>query len=247
MATNEEVIQQDAHLLLAANLGAAIEKNLYPSADDVQAILQGDQDRKRGEQVAAEHQQNVAQIRQFANNPLLANLLITLPEDVSIAVRSKERALHYLPYSFAQSKLEKDFLEACLTLDVFKQNSLEIYYNGERGLTEFVIRCYQRKNAFWQHLGEYTPDFLILERGDNGVTQRVLIVETKGKGFEGAFAGRRQFVENTFLRLNQEKFGYARFDFIYIREIDMPEARLAQLTAKINHFFGAKIESSHAD
>lgn len=95
---------------------------------------------------------------------MFANVALPATAEVSLAVRSKERTFHYLPYSFAQSKLEKEFIEACLTLDVFKQRALEIYYNGERGLTEFVIQCYQKQGDYWRHLGAYTPDFLILER-----------------------------------------------------------------------------------
>jgi hypothetical protein len=78
---------------------------------------------------------------------------------------------------------------------------------------------------------------LILQRDKNGDPHRILIVETKGAGFEESFKPRRAYVQSDFLRLNKDKFGYERFEFLYIRESDDPAARLAQLAAKINAFF----------
>lgn len=237
--TNEQVIKENASLLLAAKLTPVGEKNIYPSETDTKNILQADEDGKTAEQLEKDYEQIAESMRQqFAklNLPGFAN--IPVPE-VSLAVRWKDRTLHYIPYSFAQSRLEFDFLEACLRLQDFQDKALELYYNGERGLTEFVINCYQKKGKFWKRLGEYTPDFLIMERGTDGNPHRVLIVETKGAGFEESFKTRRAYVESDFLRLNSEKFGYKRFEFIYIREADDPAARLAQLATKINTFFTA--------
>jgi type III restriction enzyme len=237
LQTNEQVIQQTASLLLASKLTPVGEKNIYPPEDDVKNILQTDSDGKSGEQLEKEYEQFRESIRQQYAKFNLSGLA-NMPEPiVSLAIRWKDRTLHYIPYSFAQSKLELDFLDACLQLQDFQQKRLELYYNGERGLTEFVINCYQKKGNFWKRLGEYTPDFLILERAQDSTPRRVLIVETKGAGFEESFRPRRQYVESDFLRLNKDKFGYERFEFIYIREADTPEARLAKLAAKINAFF----------
>jgi len=237
LKTNEQVIKENARLLLASQLTPVGEKNAYPSESDTKNILQADADGKTGEQLEKDYRQIAETIRQqyaSLNLPGLDN--IPVPE-VSLAVRWKDRTLHYIPYSFVQSKLELDFLEACLQLQDFQQKNLELYYNGERGLTEFVIQCYQKKGKFWKRLGEYTPDFLLLQRDPNGDPYRVLIVETKGAGFEQAFETRRAFVSSDFLRINRDKFGYERFDFLYLRESDTPAARLAQLADKINAFF----------
>ena len=59
--------------------------------------------------------------------------------DFSTAVKSKDKTFHYLPYDFRQSGFEKEILQKTLNLSDFKNNDLEIYYNGERGLTEFEI------------------------------------------------------------------------------------------------------------
>jgi len=237
LQTNEEVIHQNASLLLASKLTPVSEKNAYPSEQDAQTILQADKQGKTGEQLEKDHKQIAETIRQqYANLnlPGLANISVSA---LSLPVRWKERTLHYVPYSFAQSKLEMDFLIACLQLQDFQQKNLEIYYNGEQGLTEFVIVCYQKIGNFWKRLGEYVPDFLILQRDQNANPYRVLIVETKGTGFEERFKLRRIYIESDFLRLNKDKFGYNRFDFLYIRESDNPTERLAKLAAKINAFF----------
>ena len=78
---------------------------------------------------------------------------------------------------------------------------------------------------------------MILQRDQSGNPYKVLIVETKGEGFEESFKSRRAYVQSDFLRLNKDKFGYDRFEFLYIRESDDPAARLAQLAARINAFF----------
>lgn len=237
LQTNEEVIKENAHLLLASKLTPVNEKNIYPSEGDTQTILRADEQGKTGEQLEKDIQQLAESIRQqYASLNLPIALNVTVPE-ITLAVRWKDRTLHYIPYSFSQSKLELDFLEACLQLKDFQQKNLELYYNGERGLTEFVIQCYQKKGNFWKRLGEYTPDFLILQRNANGEPHRVLLVETKGTGFEQAFNTRRQYVQSDFLRLNRDRFGYERFDFLYIRESDPPNVRLGHLAEKINTFF----------
>ncbi|GIV65161.1 MAG: hypothetical protein KatS3mg046_421 [Bellilinea sp.] len=237
LQTNEQVIPQKAHLLLASKLPPVSEKNAYPSEQDTKTILDADKQGKSGEQLEQDYAQIAETIRQqyaSLNLPGFANIPVP---SISLAVRWKDRTLHYIPYSFAQSRLEFDFLEACLQLQDFQDKNLELYYNGERGLTEFVINCYQKKGNFWKWLGEYTPDFLILQRDQSGNPYKVLIVETKGEGFEESFKSRRAYVQSDFLRLNKDKFGYDRFEFLYIRESDDPAARLAQLAARINAFF----------
>lgn len=67
----------------------------------------------------------------------------------------------------------------------------------------------------------------------------MLILETKGKGFadQPGFVARREFMEAHFKRLNNEKFGYRRFDFLTLRD-DVPMDRnLAALSERIQSFF----------
>lgn len=67
----------------------------------------------------------------------------------------------------------------------------------------------------------------------------MLILETKGLGFAGqtAFTDRRNFMENDFIRLNNEKFGYRRFDFLMLRDDVTMTQNLATLAARIQTFF----------
>ncbi|MDD4623293.1 MAG: restriction endonuclease subunit R, partial [Kiritimatiellae bacterium] len=104
---------------------------------------------------------------------------------------------------------------------------------------EFKIDCYARRGRAWRGVGFYTPDFLNIRRDANRDIRKGLILETKGKGFaeQTAFTERRNFMENDFIRLNNEKFGYNRFDFLMLRDdIPMPQ-NLATLAARIQTFF----------
>jgi hypothetical protein len=44
-------------------------------------------------------------------------------------------------------------------------------------------------------------------------------------------------MEAEFLRVNNEKYGYARFDFLYLEDSQKIEVNTAKLNAKINQFF----------
>lgn len=235
LTVREDVIPQKAELLLAKKLNS-VEDNpkLYPSPSDVKLILNADQNQLDGEQAAREQERKVQELR-ATYGEVLGNLANSIP-DAGLAVRMKEHALHYLPYDFKQSGFEKDFIENCLKLTNFKSKKLEIYYNGERGLTEFVIECFQRKNSFWKRLGDYTPDFLIMQR-KNRMPHKVLIVETKGEGYVLKFAERKEFMESDFLRINADKFGYERFDFLFLRDDDSVDYNITKLVEKLNEFF----------
>jgi len=241
LTVKEDVIPEKAELLLAEKLSAvSVHEKLYPPDSDVKIILGSDQKGWDGERAIQEQRRMEEEVRaRFADT--FGSLIPYLPEPSS-AVCMKEHTLHYLPYDFRQSGFEKQFLETCLQLAEFKNRKLEIYYNGERGLTEFVIQCFEKKNDFWKRLGEYTPDFLILQRQDNK-PYKVLIVETKGEGFAVKFAPKKKFMEGDFLRLNAERFGYSRFDFIFLRDDDKPESNIAKLSEKIQEFFSTQSET----
>jgi hypothetical protein len=231
LTANEDVIPEKAELLLAEKLTAVSDNpKLYPNLSDTKIILDSDKKNIAGDKAIVEHEKKVKKLQEEFGD------LLSQVQPPSFAVRMKEHTLHYLPYDFRQSGFEKQFLETCLQLTDFKNRKLEIYYNGERGLTEFVINCFEKKNGFWKRLGEYTPDFLILQR-EKKKPNKVLIVETKGEGFALKFATKKQFIESDFLRLNAEKFGYNRFDFLFLRDDNTPEFNLTKLSEKITEFF----------
>ena len=54
----------------------------------------------------------------------------------------------------------------------------------------------------------------------------VIIIETKGEGFASKFVPRKQFMEESFIKLNNDKIGYNRFEFLYIEDTDGEPIRL---------------------
>lgn len=111
-----------------------------------------------------------------------------------------------------------------------------MYFNGDDELTEFKIRCYKQKGKNWSYIGEYVPDFLLLNRNEDNNIKQVIIIETKGEGFAEKFAERRTFMTE-FVRLNNEKFGYNKFDFLYIEDtLNKTEQDTLTISA-INNFF----------
>jgi hypothetical protein len=62
---------------------------------------------------------------------------------------------------------------------------------------------------------------------------KALIIETKGNVYADSFKPRKEFMETQFLTMNNEQYGYARFDFLYLEDSANP----ATLHNKINQFF----------
>lgn len=85
-------------------------------------------------------------------------------------------------------------------------------------------------------LGYYYPDFILLTRKEDKSIDKVIIVETKGEGFAGKFEPRKHFMEDIFVKFNNENFGRERFDFLYIEDTISREQRLQKTINKINTF-----------
>lgn len=84
----------------------------------------------------------------------------------------------------------------------------------------------------------YTPDFLVLQRKDNKI-HKVIIVETKGSIYanDPAFKDKRTFMEMEFSRYNNQAFGYARFEYLYLEDTLPERDRLVLTQRKICEFF----------
>lgn len=151
---------------------------------------------------------------------------------------NKDRSYHYLPYH-VDSRFESTFLNEVLTQQCIHEHNLEVYYNGDGQFTEFRIDCF-KKNAHdqWKFIGRYTPDFLIVKRKDDRI-HKALIVETKGALYaqDESFKDRRKFVEGQFLKQNEEKFGYRRFDYLYLEDSLTDSERINKTNDIINQFF----------
>ncbi len=246
LQTATEVIPKSANLLILENL-AAVEKNdkLYPNEQDCNKIRELDNSSKGLEIDLTEVQRAYDTMKQSFEAQGIGDITPPFESfykahfDVSPTVKYKESTFHYLPYDFKQSNFELAILKKALELNDFKTKELEIYYNGERGLTDFVITCFGKQGNYWKNIGKYTTDFLIVQRADNNTLHKALILETKGAGFSNdpVFQKKRKFVETDFIKHNQEKFGYPRFDFLYLEDGDDINANTVKLNNKINQFF----------
>lgn len=219
--TKEELIPEEASLLKVNALKSPIEDNksaIYsPSQEKVAEIVS--QDSKPVETISEE-------IRKY-----LIEHGLPLP-DVEKSVN--DRTYQYLPYHL-DSKLEEDYL-CSVIIHIKSVPGVEFYFNGDDTLTDFRIRCYTKRGRAWKLDGYYYPDFIMLTRNSDNTINKIVIVETKGEGFAGKFIPRRQFMDDVFIKLNNDKFGRERFQFLYIEDTLDGPARLQETVNKINSF-----------
>ena len=147
----------------------------------------------------------------------------------------REKTYHYLPYHF-DSGLEIEYFKDSM-LPIIKDKNLEVYFNGDDTLTDFKIDCYRQNGSKgWHYIGKYVPDFLLISRNIDKKIHKVIIIETKGKVFAGKFTERKEFMK-TFIQKNNEKFGYPRFEFLYLEDTISKEERERRTMQAIDNFF----------
>ena len=168
----------------------------------------------------------------FLENPPLSNLFSFDYKYYMEGLVSEE------VYKQKKKEFEQKFLEEVLTENAIKDNELEVYYNGDRALTEFKIKCYQQVGKKCNYIGMYTPDFLIIKRKD-GKIHKALIVETKGEIYanDPTFKQKRNFMESAFIKQNNDKFGYNRFDYLYLEDTLEEKDRIVLTLETIKKFF----------
>jgi len=248
LQTDTEVIPKQAELLIAERL-TEVEKNarLYPKEEDTTKILELD---KTNEEVSIDWEEVRKAYDLMLEGMKAQGMEKWAPDwetfksgkDYSLPVKSKNQTFHYLPYNFGargSSGFEIETFQKALQLAAFKNQELEIYYNGERGLTEFVINCFAKEGKYWKNIGKYTTDFLIVKRTTKDKIHKALLIETKGALYaeDKVFQKKKKYVETEFLKLNKEKFGYQRFDFLYLEDSKDIAANITKLNNKINQFF----------
>lgn len=230
--TLEELIPEQASLLKVDNFTTKVQaldiKAYFPDAQMSENIILDDEGKFNAEK-----------------NELAIKLLEDIGKmDVAKELRSstrshpmKDKSFHYLPYK-TDSNFEQTFLTEVLNLALVTQKGLEVYYNGDRTLTEFQIKCYKKNKTVWKYIGMYTPDFLILQRKDNAI-HRAIIVETKGKIYatDPTFADKRNFMHTAFTAKNNEQFGYKRFDYLYLEDSLTDNERITATAETIEKFF----------
>lgn len=231
--TVEELIPQAASLLNIQNFWPEIsvisEEGYYPDQKTVGAIIEED----KGGSQADESLKKMLELAVETGDDFLVQTIrrkiYPHPE--------KDRTYHYLPYH-TDSSFEQVFLHEVLTLPEIETLNLEVYFNGDGSLTEFRIKCYRQTDTQWKYIGIYTPDFLIIQRKD-GEIHKAIIVETKGSLYaqDRTFKEKKAFMERDFIRQNNARFGYQRFDYLYLEDRMTEADRVGTTHTVICKFF----------
>lgn len=231
--STEELIPQEANLLNITNFTSEIytdsEKDYYPEQAIVENIIKDDKGKLK---LDPKMEETISFLESNGNKEMADKLRAQSSSHIN-----KDRSFHYLPYH-TDSSFEQTFLKEVLSFDELAKLGLEVYYNGDRSMTEFKIKCYKNKDNKWNYVGFYTPDFLIIQRKNN-VIHKVIIVETKGDIYanDPEFKNKRKFMETEFLKQNNKAFGYNRFEYLYLEDT-MSESRRLNITFdKFRDFF----------
>lgn len=231
-----ECIPEAASLLNIANFSPVVyaqdTADYFPAQDVVEKIILDDRGKLKPDK-------NTLQMMELAEQTGQAQVLEILRRQI-VSHPQKDRSFHYLPYR-TDSGFEQIFLRDVLPLPEIAQFGLEVYYNGDRAMTEFKIKCYKSTGHGWNYIGMYTPDFLIIQRRNERI-HKALIVETKGKIYtnDPSFKDKRAFVESEFLRQNNAAFGYERFEYLYLEDTMPDKERIIRTHGKICEFFEEK-------
>lgn len=233
----EEVIPETAELLQIKNFQSIIKVNdtskYFPVQEQVLKIVDADKGIKP---LKAEIQTTIDTLKALGNQEQTIQALLDSPDSYEPTDSNiNDKTYHYLPYKF-DSSFEISYFSDSLHA-IIRDKQLEFYFNGDDNLTDFKIRCYKKHGKNWSLLGNYTPDFLVISRDEQGAIKQILIIETKGEGFAAKFAERRQFMEEEFVKLNNERFGYNRFSFLYIEDTMTPAEQDIKTITAINQFF----------
>lgn len=245
LKTDSDVIPKTAALLIVEKLTDVVKNDqLYPDEATCKKIIEFDNSNAALHIDLTEIQRSYDIMKQTMEAQGLGNFVPPFTGykagfDIPATIKQKDQSFHYLPYDFGasgSSELEFECLKNTLSLSDFKNNYLEIYYNGERGLTEFIIKCFAQHNGHWQNIGNYTPDFLIIRRDADNKIHKVLIIETKGAIYADKFKPKKDFMK-TFVDMNNKEFGYERFDFLYLEDSQSINKNTVTLSNTINRFF----------
>lgn len=231
--TKEELIPEKAELLNIANFTPEVytenPKDYYPEQKVVENIILDDRGKLK---MDPKMEDTIRFLEKSGNAPMAATLRAQNAPHIN-----KDHSFHYLPYR-TDSSFEQTFLKEVLSFDEIEQLGLEVYYNGDRAMTDFKIKCYKQSAGKWNYVGMYTPDFLIIRRKDSKI-HKAIIVETKGGIYanDPSFKEKRNFMETEFSKQNNAAFGYERFEYLYLEDT-MPERdRLILTHQKICEFF----------
>lgn len=229
----KELIPQSASLLIASKLTSPIfvenDDVFIPKRDIAQRILAEDEG-KIGIALSDKEQEIIKQLESLGQVEAIKAMQQKAKTFLEEYGYDKDKTYHYLPYQ-TDSAYEREVFDEILKLQKFKELDLELYYNGDNALSEFKIEA-THKNT---NLGNYTPDFLILQRKQEQI-HRILIVETKGEAFAESFKPKKVFMDE-FIQLNNKEFGYNKFSFLYLQDDRDRGYKLTEAINKALDFF----------
>lgn len=231
--TTEELIPAEAALLNIENFTTEVftdtPNNYYPKQNVVENIIKDDKGKLK---IDSKMEDMIHFLEQNGNADIAATL-----RSQNTPHNNKDNSFHYLPYR-TDSAFEQTFLKEVLSFDEIENFGLGVYYNGDRAMTEFKIKCYKKSGSKWRYVGMYTPDFLIIKRKD-GKIHKIIVVETKGKIYanDPIFKDKKAFMETEFSKQNNSAFGYERFDYLYLEDTLSEKERLTMTHQKIKEFF----------
>ena len=231
--TTEELIPEEANLLNIANFTPEVytdkPTDYYPTQGVVENIIKDDKGKLK---LDPKMEETIRFLEENGNAAMAATLRAQ-----SSSHKNKDRSFHYLPYR-TDSGFEQTFLKEVLSFDEIENLGLEVYYNGDRAMTEFKIKCYKKNGNKWSYVGIYTPDFLIIKR-KGGKIHKIIVVETKGEIYakDPTFMDKKTFMETEFSKQNNTAFGYERFKYLYLEDTLPEKERLTLTHQKICEFF----------
>ena len=238
--TKEEVISEKSSLLNIANFKSEIYaehlQDYYPDYAIVDNIIKEDSGKRKMDS-------KTQQLMQFAQETGNVAIVDSLTKQYS-SHPYKDRCFHYLPY-LMDSSFEQIYLKEVLSMKDIENYGLEVYYNGDRTMTEFKIKCYKSTSGKWRYIGMYTPDFLIIQR-NGSLIHKIVIVETKGEIYanDPRFKDKKAFMQEYFIGMNNKKYGYERFDYLYLEDTLSDNERIFQTHQAISSFFEEVTENA---
>ncbi|MGI8419267.1 MAG: DEAD/DEAH box helicase family protein [Candidatus Levyibacteriota bacterium] len=150
-----------------------------------------------------------------------------------LPIKNKDKSFHYIPYDFTLSGFEREVLEKIFQLKAFQEQDLEVYFNGDRFLSEFKIKIYKKIGNSWKLIqNKYTPDFLIIKRNKKNEIVKTLIIETKGAHLAHDFSDIRNFMQGKFVEINPDRFG-----FLYLEDGKDFTYQVEQIHDKMQEYF----------
>ena len=235
--SEEELIPQQASLLKVDNFRGSVfsatPEDFYPDSATVEKIVRADAWRS----TLTPEDEKAIKILDKLGQTEAAKVIRAKPVPPE-AHPMREKSFHYLPYE-TDSAFEQKFLDEVLKQTCVKALGVEVYYNGDRSLTEFKIKCFKNTGKKCFYVGMYTPDFLIVQRKD-GLIYKAIIVETKGGVYasDPTFKDKRFFMEKEFKDKNNAKYGYTRFDYLYLEDTLSENERIVKTANAVQKFFG---------